>query len=78
MAFPPSAYTERGGVGTVKAHARVEAARRTDDEPDPAAPGGAAQGSSDAIASLDSGGGKVLALPAPSPEPKSQPMPLAA
>jgi ParB family chromosome partitioning protein len=39
MAFPPSAYTERGGVGTVKAHAKVEAARRTDDEPDPAAPG---------------------------------------
>ena len=27
MAFPPSAYTARGGVGTVKAHALVEAAR---------------------------------------------------
>jgi len=39
MAFPPSAYTERGGVGTVKAHAKVVAARRTDDEPDPTAPG---------------------------------------
>ncbi|PTD16816.1 ParB/RepB/Spo0J family partition protein [Sphingomonas fennica] len=39
MAFPPSAYTTRGGVGTIKAHAKVEAARRTDDEPDPAAPG---------------------------------------
>jgi len=39
MAFPPSAYTTRGGVGTVKAHAKVEAARRTDDEPDPTAPG---------------------------------------
>ncbi len=39
MAFPPSAYTTRGGVGTVKAHAKVEAARRTDDEPDPGAPG---------------------------------------
>jgi len=38
MAFPPSAYTERGGVGTVKAHAKVEAARRTEDEPDPTAP----------------------------------------
>jgi len=38
MAFPPSAYTERGGVGTVKAHAKVEAARRTDNEPDPTAP----------------------------------------
>jgi ParB family chromosome partitioning protein len=39
MAFPPSAYTTRGGVGTVKAHAKVEAARRIDDEPDPTAPG---------------------------------------
>jgi len=39
MAFPPSAYTARGGVGTVKAYAKVEAARRTDDKPDPAAPG---------------------------------------
>jgi ParB family chromosome partitioning protein len=27
MAFPPSAYTQRGGVGTVVAHAKVEAAR---------------------------------------------------
>lgn len=27
MSFPPSVYTERGGVGTVTAHARVEAAR---------------------------------------------------
>ena len=27
MAFPPSAYTQRGGVGTVAAHAKVEAAR---------------------------------------------------
>jgi ParB family chromosome partitioning protein len=39
MEFPPSAYTERGGVGTVKAHAKVLAARRADDEPDPTAPG---------------------------------------
>lgn len=42
MAFPPSAYTERGGVGTVVAHAKVEAARgivrHGDDEPDPDAP----------------------------------------
>jgi ParB family chromosome partitioning protein len=38
MAFPPSAYTTRGGVGTVTAHAKVEAARRSDDEPDPTAP----------------------------------------
>jgi ParB family chromosome partitioning protein len=27
MAFPPAAYTERGGVGTVNAHALAEAAR---------------------------------------------------
>lgn len=27
MAFPPSAYTTRGGVGTVAGHAKVEAAR---------------------------------------------------
>ncbi len=44
MAFPPSAYTPRGGVGTVAAHARAEAAREIerqgigDDEPDPDAP----------------------------------------
>jgi ParB family chromosome partitioning protein len=45
MAFPPAAYTTRGGVGTVAAHAKAQTAReierRTpgDDEPDPAAPG---------------------------------------
>lgn len=45
MAFPPAAYTARGGVGTVAAHATAQAAReieRTrpgDDEPDPSAPG---------------------------------------
>ena len=45
MAFPPAAYTTRGGVGTVAAHAKAQAAReierRTpgDDEPDPSAPG---------------------------------------
>ena len=38
MAFPPSAYTERGGVGTVKAHAKVAAAR-ADNEPEPSGPG---------------------------------------
>lgn len=42
MAFPPSAYTQRGGVGTVKAHALVAAAREPDPEPDPTAPAGAA------------------------------------
>jgi len=42
MAFPPAAYTERGGVGTVAAHARAEAAREIErpggGEPDPTAP----------------------------------------
>lgn len=33
MAFPPAAYTERGGVGTVRAMRRVEASRP--DAPDP-------------------------------------------
>jgi ParB family chromosome partitioning protein len=45
MAFPPAAYTARGGVGTVAAHAKAQAAREierlrpSDDEPDPGAPG---------------------------------------
>jgi Predicted transcriptional regulators len=45
MAFPPAAYTARGGVGTVSAHAKAQAAREverlrpSDDEPDPTAPG---------------------------------------
>jgi len=43
MTFPPSGYTARGGVGTVAAHAKAEAAREIeraggDDEPDPTAP----------------------------------------
>ncbi|MES2443960.1 MAG: ParB/RepB/Spo0J family partition protein [Pseudomonadota bacterium] len=38
MAFPPSAYTGRGGVGTVRAAAKVEAAQMPDPDPDPAAP----------------------------------------
>jgi ParB family chromosome partitioning protein len=42
MAFPPSAYAERGGIGTLVAYAEVEAAFGTqhpgDDEPDPDAP----------------------------------------
>ena len=40
MAFPPSAYTARGGVDTVAAYARVLAAR-TGNDPDPAGPGAA-------------------------------------
>ena len=41
MQFPPSAYSQRGGVGTVSAHARVEAAMQGHDapQPDPGAPG---------------------------------------
>ncbi|MBB5708573.1 ParB/RepB/Spo0J family partition protein [Sphingopyxis panaciterrulae] len=34
MAFPPSAYTARGGVGSVTAHAKVQAARG-DNQPEP-------------------------------------------
>lgn len=34
MRFPPSAYTTRGGVGTVSAHAKVVAAREIASEPD--------------------------------------------
>jgi len=41
MGFPPSAYTERGGVGTVAAHARLAAARTQPDEPDPDGPASA-------------------------------------
>jgi ParB family chromosome partitioning protein len=41
MAFPPSAYTTRGGVGSVAAHAKVMAAR-ADDGPDPSDPGAVA------------------------------------
>ena len=47
MAFPPAAYTARGGVGTVAAHTKAQAAREierrspSDDEPDPSAPGAA-------------------------------------
>jgi ParB family chromosome partitioning protein len=36
MAFPPSAYTQRGGVGTVRAHARLVAAHVPDKDIDPA------------------------------------------
>src|SRR3546814_13643545 len=34
MTFPPAAYTGRGGVGTVTAHAKVKAAR-ADRKPEP-------------------------------------------
>jgi ParB family chromosome partitioning protein len=41
IAFPPAAYTERGGVGTVRASATVAAAK-VEDEPDPTVPPAAA------------------------------------
>ncbi|PHQ62001.1 MAG: chromosome partitioning protein ParB [Sphingobium sp.] len=47
MTFPPTAYTSRGGVGTVAAHAIAQADRPIDrmapcdDEPDPTTPGAA-------------------------------------
>jgi ParB family chromosome partitioning protein len=43
MAFPPAAYTGRGGVGTVRAAAIAEAARQPEPDPDPVAPAPAAQ-----------------------------------
>ncbi|MBB4633971.1 chromosome partitioning protein ParB [Sphingosinicella soli] len=42
MAFPPAAYTARGGVGSVERAALVAAARAGDDEPSPT-DGGAAR-----------------------------------
>lgn len=39
MAFPATAYTTRGGVGSVRAAALVAAARIEDDEPEPSGPG---------------------------------------
>ncbi|MCX8478000.1 MAG: ParB N-terminal domain-containing protein [Sphingomonas sp.] len=39
MAFPATAYTVRGGVGSVRAAALVAAARVEDDEPEPSGPG---------------------------------------
>ena len=60
MAFPPAAYTARGGVHSVIAHAEVVAARgQTDPEPSGPAPIGAA----------------VLALPAPKAGVKPPPQP---
>jgi ParB family chromosome partitioning protein len=59
MAFPPSAYTTRGGVGTVE-EAGLVAAARLEPEPDPAGP-------------APNEPGKVLALPAPSPQPDAEP-----
>lgn len=38
MAFPPSAYTSRGGVGTIPAHAKAVTSTPPDDEPDATAP----------------------------------------
>jgi len=35
LGFPASAYTSRGGVGTVAAHAKVDAARSPEADPDP-------------------------------------------
>lgn len=41
MAFPATAYTARGGVGSVRAAALVAAARVEDHEPEPSGPGAA-------------------------------------
>lgn len=60
MVFPPSAYTTRGGVGTL-AKAASMAAARVSEQPDPADPG-------------PNTSGNVLALPAPALEPDPQPL----
>jgi ParB family chromosome partitioning protein len=39
LAFPPSVYTERGGVRSVEAAELVSAARQFDTEPEPSGPG---------------------------------------
>ena len=63
MAFPPAAYTARGGVGTVRAHALAEAARLPVVPPEP--PAGSA-----ALARSN---------PDPAPAPQAaEPVPLAA
>ncbi len=59
MAFPPSAYTQRGCVGTVEKAASVAAARLPD-EPDPSDPG-------------PNDLGNILAPPTPEPEPEAEP-----
>ncbi|MBO9712486.1 ParB N-terminal domain-containing protein [Sphingomonas sp.] len=63
MAFPPDAYTTRGGVGSVKARALVVAALTADDEPDPASPGAGALPEPDPEAE-----------PAAQPEPEAVPL----
>jgi ParB family chromosome partitioning protein len=66
MGFPPAAYTARGGVGTVSAHARAEAARAQPGDPDPDTP---PPPSNDALASPE----PEAALPASAamlPEPE--------
>jgi ParB family transcriptional regulator, chromosome partitioning protein len=60
MVFPPSAYTTRGGVGTLAKAASMAAARMSE-QPDPADPG-------------PNTSGNVLALPAPALEPDPQPL----
>jgi len=69
MAFPPAAYTERGGVGTVRANAVVAAAKRDrDDRPDPTALDAAAQapdaGSGEGLIAANDDGADADALAA--------------
>lgn len=58
MAFPPFAYTARGGVGTVRAAQLVAAARAEGDEPEPSGPGAVL----------------ALPAPEPEPEPVPEPL----
>ena len=43
MAFPPSAYTARGGVGTVNRHERIAELIAAQPEPEPPVAGGAVE-----------------------------------
>ncbi|MGL4286636.1 ParB N-terminal domain-containing protein [uncultured Sphingomonas sp.] len=76
MAFPPAAYTARGGVGTVAAHAKAQAAREierlrpSDDEPVSGRPCSQHGLNSTGCCSPETPGapGAVMALPDPDDE----------
>jgi ParB family chromosome partitioning protein len=70
MAFPPSSYTERGGVGSVRAHAKAIAALAPPEEECPEGDGGA---SPEAPAPQAADGAQVAASGA-----EDKPAPLAA
>ena len=84
MAFPPSAYTERGGVGTVAAHAKAEAAREIerqvigDDEPVSGRPCSQHGLNSAGRCSTDTPDAPAAVMALPDPEEEAEPDCLAA